>query len=382
MTPSNFSFEGVSFTVKTKQGPKTILRDLTASVGSGDVLAILGPSGAGKTTLMNVLTLQSFGGSAAGTVELNGEQLSLGMFLRHCAVVTQQDFHWAFLTAREVLAYALDLYDAGSASAAEKNGKVDEMLSSLGLTGCAETKVGNQFMRGLSGGQKRRLSIGTALLKSPSVIFMDEPTSGLDAAAAASIMKFTKELAVAANVVSICTIHQPSAAVFAGFDQVMLLSNGRCAYKGLASDVNTYFTRIGYPVPAHINTAEFMLEAVNSDFVDEQQVDTILDRWAESESYACPKNSSDSRVFAVLPSIPSKAGFGRQLVTMLRRHGTLTLRDPMLYTGRMVMCVVVMVFFSVVYIEARERVQVNVKDNCATQTLCSVRLSSLTTILE
>ena len=92
------------------------------------------------------------------------------------------------------------------------------------------TKVGNAFFAGLSGGQKRRLSLAVALLSNPLVLFLDEPTSGLDAAAAASIMRFLKELAVAANIAIVCTIHQPSSAVYNGFDRVMLLSGGKVAF--------------------------------------------------------------------------------------------------------------------------------------------------------
>jgi ABC-type multidrug transport system ATPase subunit len=353
-------FEDIAFTVKTKKGPKTILRDLSATVKSGDVLAVLGPSGAGKTTLMNVLTLQSFGGVATGTATLNDTPLSLNMFVKHCAVVTQQDFHWAFLTCREVLAYSLDLY--GGVSAGDKVARIDEILSQLGLMSCADTKVGNEFMRGLSGGQKRRLSIGIALLKTPTVIFMDEPTSGLDAAAAASIMKFTKELAVSANVVTICTIHQPSAAVLAGFDQVMLLSQGRCAYRGLAADAEGYFEGIGFKMPAQMNPAEYMLEVVNSDFVDHEQVDRVLDAWATHER----TSSSSSLVqsaggWPALSTVESSGtGFFSQVGTLLRRHGTLTLRDPLLYTGRMVLMLVTCVFFAGIYIDSRDRNQAQV----------------------
>merc|ERR1711991_956336 len=92
----------------------------------------------------------------------------------------------------------------------EEGRRVDELLAKLGLEGCADTMVGNAFLQGLSGGQKKRLSIGLALLKSPSVLILDEPTSGLDAAASYYVMKYIRDLASSLNIVVVCTIHQPA----------------------------------------------------------------------------------------------------------------------------------------------------------------------------
>ena len=221
-----FEFRDMRYTVKVKGEEKVLLSNISASLSSGHVLAILGPSGAGKTTLLDVLTLQAFAGRAQGKVQLNGKAMDLSTFQRACALVTQQDFHWAFLTARETLAYAADLYL--DATPKEKQARVEKLLADLGLTGCADTKVGNVFLPGLSGGQKRRLSIALALIKSPTVLFLDEPTSGLDAAAAVGVMNTIKELAVTANVAVVCTIHQPSTVVYNSFDQVMVLPRGPC----------------------------------------------------------------------------------------------------------------------------------------------------------
>ena len=92
----------------------------------------------------------------------------------------------------------------------------------MGLDGCADTKVGNQFVQGLSGGQKKRLSVAVALVKKPSLLFLDEPTSGLDAASAASVMNYIKQLAVDLNIIIVTTIHQPSSDIYFQFDKVMV----------------------------------------------------------------------------------------------------------------------------------------------------------------
>merc|ERR1711998_813791 len=133
-------------------------------------------------------------------------------------------------------------------SAALKRKRVDELLTTMGLNSCADTKVGNEFLKGLSGGQRRRLSLASAFLKDPLVIFLDEVTSGLDAAAAASITSFMQKLARSQDVIIACTIHQPSAKVFKGFDRLLLLSGGRAAYSGKVCEVDAYFRSLGFEI--------------------------------------------------------------------------------------------------------------------------------------
>ena len=143
---------------------------------------------------------------------------------------------------------------------------------------------GNQFLKGLSGGQKRRMSLAISLIKQPVVLFLDEPTSGLDSASAASIVTFLKYYAQQQSVAVVCTIHQPSTAIFQQFDSTMLLSNGRVAYSGPTCDLARYFKEdVGTTAPPDYSLAEFVLEAINSDFGDEQkrlQVDSLLVTWA------------------------------------------------------------------------------------------------------
>merc|ERR1719335_1193421 len=184
----------------------------------------MGPSGAGKTTLMDLLTLEGAGGNRFGHVDLNGEVMTDTVFKKYCAYVPQADQGWAFLTCRESLKFAADFYIAGTA--AEKKNRVDELITTMGLEACQNTKVGNEFLKGLSGGQRRRLSLGCAFLKDPLVIFLDEVTSGLDAAAAANITTFMQQLARSNDIIIACTIHQPSSRVFNGFDRLLLLSGG------------------------------------------------------------------------------------------------------------------------------------------------------------
>ena len=168
---ATLDFKDCSYAVKVKSGgqktTKTLIRECSASVPAGSVLAIMGPSGAGKTTLLSLLTLDRVGGSPHGHVTLNGNAFTLSLYQKHAAVVQQLDFHWGFLTAREHLLYAASLFQ--SFQGAPLSTYVDILLTDTGLSDCQHVKAGNMFLKGLSGGQRRRLSLAIALCKKPHV---------------------------------------------------------------------------------------------------------------------------------------------------------------------------------------------------------------------
>lgn len=334
--------------------PKVILDNISFQVRSKEVLAIMGPSGAGKTQLMNFITLENGPGVATGSVSLNGEKMTRTLFRKFCTFVPQSDTHWAFLTCRETLQFAADFFL--DVSGKERTHAVNEMLERMGLLTCQNTRVGNQFIPGLSGGEKRRLSIGVALLKTPKVMFLDEPTSGLDSAAAASIMSFLKEVANRNNLAVICTIHQPASKVFAGFHNTLVLSAGAIAYNGPAREVASYFASIGHPLPEHENPADFMLDLVNRAFTEPERVDKIMAAWAVKAATEDLVGLLEER-----HKLPEKRQYGVGLIRMVRasfrRQALLVLRDPTMYTGRIVMFLLACCFFSIVYIKSRDRVQ-------------------------
>ncbi|CAN0419713.1 unnamed protein product, partial [Laminaria digitata] len=144
----------------------------------------------------------------------------------------------------------------------EKYKLVEETIKQLKLTNCADTKIGNEIHRGISGGEKRRVSIGVDTVQQPSIIFLDEPTSGLDSTTALTIAETLSSVCKRSRTVAM-TIHQPSTRVLDVFDKVMFLSRGRMVFYGNPADLPSYCTGLGKTPPAYSNIGEFFLEVVD-----------------------------------------------------------------------------------------------------------------------
>ena len=234
-----------------------------------------------KTTFVDLLTLEGSSGSRTGYVDLNGKAMTPEVFKQYCAHVPQHDQGWPFLTCYETVQVAADFFVRANVS--ERRARADGILETMGLQSCRHKRVGNEYIKGLSGGQRRRLSLAVAFMKNPLVVFLDEVTSGLDAASAASITKFLQELARSEDVIIACTIHQPSARI-KGFDKLLLLSGGRVAYSGPVEDAVGHFQKLGFSIPDHENPADFFLDSINADFTSQDAVEKILTAWESRPS--------------------------------------------------------------------------------------------------
>ncbi|CAN0222698.1 unnamed protein product, partial [Ectocarpus sp. 12 AP-2014] len=320
-------------------GVKRILRGVSGAVESGQILAIIGSSGSGKTSLLDVLVGRinpnTKGLHITGNVTVNGKAMSKSFFLENAAYVPQEDRLWSALTVRENLMFACKMY-MPSMSRAECDHRVDEVLTSLGLESCQHTKVGNIFLKGISGGQKRRTSIGVELVVQRKILFLDEPTSGLDAASASGIMDLLRRLASETGVIIITSVHQPSSRVFNSFDQVILLTMGQTAYFGPAVDSLDHFSSLGHKPDGLVNPADYLLEITNSDFSDAKAVQRLADAWKDSS--AC--KTLHSRLHGALPpSLEAKPEAGwmsnlRQLRALIARATMSSVRDPAAYALR------------------------------------------------
>ncbi|WVZ53916.1 hypothetical protein U9M48_004802 [Paspalum notatum var. saurae] len=235
---------------------RTILRGVTGEARAGELLAVLGPSGSGKSTLLSILGGR-LSGRHSGAVLAGGRPLCRAS-QRRTGFVAQDDVLHPHLTVRETLVFcaALRLPRAAPKAAA------DAVIAELGLGGCADTVVGNAFVRGVSGGERKRVSIGHELLVNPSLLILDEPTSGLDSTAAARLVATLAALARRGRTV-VMSVHQPSSRVFRMFDSVLLLADGSCLYFGPGRDAMDYFAAAGFAPGFHVNPADFMLDLAN-----------------------------------------------------------------------------------------------------------------------
>eukprot|EP00250_Pteridium_aquilinum_P019926 c24628_g2_i1 orf=259-2232(+) len=244
--------------------PRFLLQNVSGYAEPGSLLAIMGPSGCGKTTLLNALAGRL--GTAtidSGEILANGRQqrLSYG----NSAYVTQDDSLIATLTTYETLVYSAHIQLPDSMSAFEKQCRVQRSICEMGLQQCADTLVGGWYIRGLSGGQKRRLSIAIETLKQCPLLFLDEPTSGLDSAAAFHVVKRLCKLSRSGRTLLV-SIHQPSSEVFELFHHLCLLSSGQTVYFGERLKAQQFFEDAGFSCPPFRNPSDHFLWIINSDF--------------------------------------------------------------------------------------------------------------------
>lgn len=244
---------------------RVILNGITGMVSPGEILAILGPSGSGKSTLLNALAgrLHHGGhGRLTGTVLANNRKQPTKQIARRTGFVTQDDVLHPHLTVRETLVFCSLLRLPNSLSKQEKVSAAESVISELGLVKCENTIVGNSSVRGVSGGERKRVNIAHEMLINPSLLILDEPTSGLDSTAAFRLISTLGSLAQKGKTI-VTSVHQPSSRVYQMFDSVLVLSEGRCLYFGKANQAMTYFDSIGFSPSFPMNPADFLLDLAN-----------------------------------------------------------------------------------------------------------------------
>uniref|UniRef100_A0A8C5FSI6 ABC transporter domain-containing protein n=1 Tax=Gadus morhua TaxID=8049 RepID=A0A8C5FSI6_GADMO len=225
-----------------KKGPeKVILKDISGILKPG-MNAIMGPTGSGKTSLLDVIAgRKDPAGLRHGTVFVDGRPVTNDLRLTS-AYVVQDDVLMGTLSVRENLLFSANLrLDPKNHSSADKQSRVENILEELGLTECANTKIGTDFIRGVSGGERKRCSIGMELITAPSLLFLDEPTTGLDAYTANCIISLLHKLSRNGKTV-IFSIHQPRYSIFEQFDQLTLMHKGDVVYAGKADKALEYFS--------------------------------------------------------------------------------------------------------------------------------------------
>ncbi|XP_074084233.1 broad substrate specificity ATP-binding cassette transporter ABCG2 [Macrotis lagotis] len=264
------SFHNICYQVKLKTGfigcrkivKKEILKNVNGIMKPG-LNAILGPTGGGKSSLLDVLAARKDPSGLSGHVLINGAPQPSN-FKCNSGYVVQDDVVMGTLTVRENLQFSAALRLPTNMSNQEKNERINRILKELGLEKVADSKVGTPFSRGVSGGERKRTSIGMELICDPSVLFLDEPTTGLDSSTANAVLLLLKRMSKQGKTI-IFSIHQPRYSIFKLFDSLTLLASGRLIYHGAAQEALEYFSSSGYSCEPYNNPADFFLDVINGD---------------------------------------------------------------------------------------------------------------------
>ena len=310
----------------------------SGSDGSG-MFGILGPSGAGKTTLLDILAGRlSRGYSVTGTLHLDGAVASARDVSRVSGYVPQDDVLPGTSTVFEYLTFHAELRLPRAMNRDQRRARVHSVLSELGLGKVGSSLIGDAFRRGLSGGEKRRLSLAVELLSRPRLLFVDEATTGLDSTNAAKVVDILAGLC-RRGVTCVLSIHQPRPDMFRLLTRVLVLSgDGAMVFSGPSHLAGAHFSSLGHPPPAGVNVADFMLDTVLHASPDE--VATLVDGFRSSEVQGANallaeraqlqvSYSATSRVQA--PSSKYVAAYGLQLRMLCGRLLRNAYRHPLLF---------------------------------------------------
>lgn len=354
--PKDFRFSSVNFSVDN--GKKQILKDCWGTIPAGNVCAIMGPSGSGKSSLLNVLagrssSVPSAGINVSNKVFVGGEMVQPVEFRRNIAYVMQDDALMGTATPREALKFSANLRLDAEFTETEVDTLVEEMLTSLGITDCADTMIGNAMIKGISGGQRKRTSVGVEVITNPHILFLDEPTSGLDSYAAYNLVQLLRSIAKT-NCTVLCTIHQPSSEVFYLFDMAIFMLEGRILYQGPVENINDHFNKAGYKCPANYNPADYVMFISQTESIEALEAsklfvtDTITDGdnlvTQIDESKSEPKSADEEYALDV------KASFYKQSYYLIQREFTEVSRNIGALIGRFGITIFLNLLFGLIFL--------------------------------
>ncbi|PHH81110.1 hypothetical protein CDD80_2095 [Ophiocordyceps camponoti-rufipedis] len=256
--PVALYFEQVSYSINRTN----ILSGIQGICHPGEVTAIMGASGAGKTTFLDILARKNKRGQVSGDFFVNGERVSDSEFKNVVGFVDQEDTMLPTLTVHETILNSALLRLPRDMSRVVKEQRAFEVEKELGIYHIRDSLIGSEDGngRGISGGEKRRVGIACELVTSPSILFLDEPTSGLDSFNAYNVVECLVTLAKNYRRTVIFTIHQPRSNIVALFDRLILLAQGKTVYSGPFAQCQTYFDTTGYECPPGFNIADYLVD--------------------------------------------------------------------------------------------------------------------------
>ncbi|XP_028775186.1 putative white-brown complex homolog protein 30 [Neltuma alba] len=286
--PIEVAFKDLTLTLKGKN--KHVLRCVSGKISPGRVSAVMGPSGAGKTTFLSAIAGKARGCSVTGSILINGRHESIHCYKKIIGFVPQDDIVHGNLTVEENLRFSARCRLSADLPKPDKVLIIERVIESLGLQAVRDSIVGTVEKRGISGGQKKRVNVGLEMVMEPSLLILDEPTTGLDSASSSLLLKALRREALEG--VNICMVlHQPSYTLFRMFDDIVFLAKGGfTAYHGPVKKVEEYFAGIGITVPDRVNPPDHFIDVLEglvkpSSGVTHQQLPV---RWMLHNGYAVP----------------------------------------------------------------------------------------------
>ncbi|KAF2910613.1 ABC transporter G family member 28 isoform X1 [Oryza sativa Japonica Group] len=294
------AFKDLTLTLKGSK--KKLLRSVTGKLRPGRVAAVMGPSGAGKTTFLSAIAGKATGCETSGMVLINGKVEPIRAYKRIIGFVPQDDIVHGNLTVQENLWFNARCRLSADMSKADKVLVVERVIESLGLQAVRDSLVGTVEQRGISGGQRKRVNVGLEMVMEPSVLILDEPTSGLDSASSLLLLRALRREALEGVNISM-VVHQPSYTLYRMFDDLILLAKGgMTVYHGPVKKVEEYFTGLGITVPERVNPPDYYIDIlegiVKPTMSAGVSVKDLPLRWMLHNGYDVPRDmlqsSSDS----------------------------------------------------------------------------------------
>ena len=337
---------------KSKKGDKhptkDILRNVSGYAKSGECLAIMGGSGAGKSTLLNVLSDRIIINKdmvLEGEVKLNNRPFIWEEYKQTTGFVMQRDIFFQEQTVKEVFDFNV-MMKSPHLSQKEKERKEKAMVEMLKLQKAEHNYIGGKFIKGISGGEKRRLNLGAELLSDPKILFLDEPTSGLDSYTSFIIIDNLRRLARAKNMIIVYTIHQPSMEIAQRFDNLMILHRGRVMYFGRYIDTVDYFAELGFSAPDTKNPIEFFIEVAVKGSGETAQL--FFDRY-DKQIKPMINDVIDKVPNNTIKFDVKNASFCRQFAVLSNRSFKNFLRNPTIFKAISIQTIILSVVFSLMY---------------------------------
>ncbi|CAF3486276.1 unnamed protein product, partial [Rotaria sp. Silwood2] len=303
------------------------------------------PSGCGKSTLLDILADRKNPRGISGRVLVDG-LAPPPSFKYIVGYVVQDDIITGTLTVRETLLFSANVRLPEEVTYEERVQRVTKTIQDLSLESCADTKVGNETIRGVSGGERKRTCIGMELVLTPKILFLDEPTTGLDASTARSVMQCLSDLSKQGRTI-IFSIHQPRFSTFKLFDTVLFLCKGLTIYRGPADGVVDYFAMQGYSCEMHDNPADFALDTLIDASRNPDDLEKLNQSYRKSSTHTnvlaiAEKQSYDEKLERLRRQQAGTAArsIGVEIYYVAQRTLRNTVRNPQLFLAQIMISII------------------------------------------